>query len=104
MFRNASQNSSESLDSYYTRLRRLAQTCKFTNEDEEIKSHIIVSSLSSWLRRRALREDMDLEALLDYGHGLQMSNKQGPTAWVSPIVVAPKKTGIRISVDMRAAM
>jgi len=28
---------------------------------------------------------------------------EGPTSWVSPIVVAPKKTGIRICVDMRAA-
>ena len=28
---------------------------------------------------------------------------EGPTPWVSPIVVAPKKTGIRICVDMRAA-
>ena len=28
---------------------------------------------------------------------------EGPTPWVSTIVVAPKKTGIRICVDMRAA-
>ena len=28
---------------------------------------------------------------------------EGPTPWVSPIVVVPKKTGIRICVDMRAA-
>ena len=28
---------------------------------------------------------------------------EGPTPWVSPIVVAPKKTGIRICIDMRAA-
>ena len=28
---------------------------------------------------------------------------EGPTPWVSPIVVAPKKSGIRICVDMRAA-
>ena len=35
IFRNATQNSGESLDSYCTRLRHLAQTCKFTNEDEE---------------------------------------------------------------------
>ena len=54
LFRNASQNSSESLDSYCTWLRRLAQTCKFANEDEEIKSHIVLSCLSSRLRRRAL--------------------------------------------------
>ncbi|KAL9969335.1 hypothetical protein ACROYT_G021535 [Oculina patagonica] len=76
MFRNASQNSGESLDSYCTRLRRLAQTCEFDNEDEEIKSHIVVSCLSSRLRRRALREDMDLKALLDSGRGLEMSDKQ----------------------------
>jgi len=28
---------------------------------------------------------------------------EGSTSWVSPIVVAPKKTGIHICVDMRAA-
>ena len=28
---------------------------------------------------------------------------EGPTPWVSPIVIVPKKTGIRICVDMRAA-
>ena len=74
MFRNATQNSGESLDSYCTRLRRLAQTCEFTNEDEEI--NIVVSCLSTRLRRRALREDIDLKALLDYGRGLEMSEKQ----------------------------
>ena len=76
MFRNASQNSGESLDSYCTRLRRLAQTCEFDHEDEEIKSHIVVSCSSSRLRRRALREDMNLKELLDYGRGLEMSEKQ----------------------------
>ena len=76
MFRNATQNSGESLDSYCTRLRRLAQTCEFDHEDEEIKSHIVVSCLSSRLRRRALREDMNLKELLDYGRGLEMSEKQ----------------------------
>ena len=76
MFRNATQNPGESLDSYCTRLRRLAQACEFTNEDEEIKSDIVVSFLSSRLRRRALRDDMTLKALLDYGRGLEMSEKQ----------------------------
>ena len=63
MFRNATQNPGELLDSYCTRLRRLAQTCEFANEDEEIKSHIVVSCSSSRLRRRALREDMNLTRL-----------------------------------------
>ncbi|KAK3697503.1 hypothetical protein QZH41_002099 [Actinostola sp. cb2023] len=76
MFRNATQDSGESLDSYYTRLRRLAQTCEFTNEEEEIKSHIILSCSSTRLRRRALREDMNLKALLDYGRGFEMSERQ----------------------------
>ena len=75
-FRNATQNSGETLDTFCTRLRRLAQTCEFDKEDEEIKSHIVISCLSSRLRRRALREDMDLKALLDYGRGLEMSEMQ----------------------------
>ena len=75
-FRNATQNSGESLDIYFTRLRRLAQTCEFDKEDEEIKSHIAMSCLSSRLRRRALREDMDLKVQLDYGRGLEMSEMQ----------------------------
>ena len=76
MFRNATQNPGELLDSYCTRLRRLAQTCEFANKDEEIKSHIVVSCSSSRLRRRALREDMNLKDLLAYGRGLEMSDKQ----------------------------
>ena len=32
-----------------------------------------------------------------------LERAEGPTPWVSPIVVAPKKTGIRICVHMRAA-
>lgn len=44
------------------------------NKDEEIKSHIVTPCFSSW--RRALREGMNFKALLDYGHGLEMSEKQ----------------------------
>ena len=54
VFGIAAQNVGESLDSYCTRLRRRAQTCEFTTEDEEIKSQIVVSCLSSRLYRRAL--------------------------------------------------
>ncbi|XP_068758137.1 uncharacterized protein [Montipora capricornis] len=76
MFRNATQKPGKSLDCYCTRLRCLAQTCEFTNKDEEIKSHIVMSCLSSRLRRRALQDDMNLKALLDYVCGLEMSEKQ----------------------------
>ena len=36
MFRNATQSSGETLDSYCTRVRRLGQTCKFDHKVEEI--------------------------------------------------------------------
>ena len=57
-------------------MRRLPQTCEFDHEDDEIKSHIVVSCLSSRLRRRTLREVMNLKELLDYGRGLETSEKQ----------------------------
>lgn len=76
IFRNAKQKQGESLDAYNTRLRQLAETCSFTNTDEEIKSHIILSCSSTRLRRRALREDLLLKDLLDYGRALEVSEKQ----------------------------
>ena len=75
-FRNATQDPGEPLDSYHTRLRRLAQLCEFTDEEEEIKSHIILTCSSSRLRRRALRENMNLKAILDYARGLEMAERQ----------------------------
>ena len=38
-----------------------------------------MSCLSSRLRRRALREHMNFKELLDYGRGLEMSEKQAKT-------------------------
>ena len=75
-FRNATQDPGEPLDSYHTRLRRLAQLCEFPDEEEEIKSHIILTCSSSRLRRRALRENMNLKAILDYARGLEMAERQ----------------------------
>lgn len=60
-FRQARQNQEESLDSYHTRLRQLAQTCDFADTDKEIKEHIILSCSSNSLRRRALQEDYSLD-------------------------------------------
>ncbi|XP_070531565.1 uncharacterized protein [Ptychodera flava] len=76
VFRNTNQKQGESLDSYYTRLRQLAQTCDFSNEDEEIKSQIVLSCSSSRLRRRALREDLSLKDLLDAGRAFEVSEHQ----------------------------
>ena len=63
-FRKAKQNEGESFDSFHTRLKTLAKTCEFADANKEIKEQIILSCKSNALRRKALREDLDLTALL----------------------------------------
>lgn len=75
-FRHAKQKEGELLDSHPTRLRQLAKTCEFSAIDKEIKEHIILTCTSSPLRRRALRENPTLEALLKLGRALELSAKQ----------------------------
>nr|XP_006822924.1 PREDICTED: uncharacterized protein K02A2.6-like [Saccoglossus kowalevskii] len=76
VFRNASQKPGETLDSYNARLRQLAKTCTFHNEDEEIKSQIVLSTTSARLRRRALRENVSLKDILDAGRAFEISERQ----------------------------
>ena len=75
-FRQAKQKPDESLDSYHTRLRHLSQTCKFSDPDKEIKDHIILTCTSSSLRRRALRDNLDLPNLMKTGRALEISDRQ----------------------------
>ena len=75
-FRKAQQNEGESFDSFHTRLRTLAKTCEFADADKEIKEQIILSCKSNALRRKALREDLDLSALLKAGRALELSETQ----------------------------
>ena len=75
-FRQAKQNEGESLDSFHTRLRTLAKTCEFANTDKEIKDQIILNCTSHALRRRALREELDLATLLKAGRALERSEIQ----------------------------
>ena len=64
-FRQSKQEPGESIDTYHTKLRKLAENCEFANVDDEIKSQIIQSCSSTRLRRRALREnEINLEQLL----------------------------------------
>ncbi len=64
VFRRSQQQPSETLDQYYTRLRKLASTCDFTDIAAEIKSQIVLNGQSSRLRRRALRNPKLLLLLL----------------------------------------
>ena len=64
------------MDSYNTRLRQLAKTCEFSNIEKEIKEHTILTCSSNSLRRRALRENLTLDALLKLGRALELSEEQ----------------------------
>lgn len=76
-FIKAVQQPDENLDTYQTRLRMLAKDCEFSNVDCEIKAQLIQNCTSSRLRRKALREpDLTVEALLDHGRTLKISEQQ----------------------------
>ena len=61
--RQAKQSAIETIDSVHKRLRQLAHDCEFTENNREVKSEIIQGCQSTRLRRKALREDLNLETL-----------------------------------------
>ena len=76
-FRQAKQESNETLDQFHTRLRVLAQTCSFNDADFEIEQQIIINGISSRIRKKALREpDYDLKQILLDGRRAEQSEFQ----------------------------
>ena len=64
------------MNSYNAGLRQLAKTCEFSNINKEIKEHIILTCSSNSLRRRSLRENLTLDAILKLGRALELSEEQ----------------------------
>ncbi|KAK7107306.1 hypothetical protein V1264_015253 [Littorina saxatilis] len=75
-FRQMKQEPGETVDNFCTRLRLLAATCDFTNTDRELKSQILQGCTSTRLRRRGLRDEMELENLLKTARSLEISDVQ----------------------------
>lgn len=77
-FRQAVQLDGESLDTYVTRLRGLAQHCEFKDTNSEIISQIIEGGSSKDLTAKALRSgaELTLDALLDWGRTREVANQQ----------------------------
>ncbi len=73
-FRQVQQESGESIDEFYRRLKEKARLCKFHDEDGEIKTQIIHKTSDARLRRKALREQLDLKSILGYGKTLEKSD------------------------------
>ncbi|XP_054921159.1 uncharacterized protein [Dermacentor andersoni] len=77
VFCQAKQSSEETVDQFQVRLRKLAATCEFANEEQEIVSQMIEGTNSAKLRRSALRErDVTLEKLMEIGRSHETAEFQ----------------------------
>ena len=76
-FRQATQETAETLDQFHTRLRTLSKNCEFKELDFEIEQQIIIGGKSSKIRKRALRDPKyDLAAMLLDGRRDEISKYQ----------------------------
>ena len=75
-FRQARQEPNETVDTFCTRLRLLAASCEFGDNNREIKAQILQGCTSTRLRRRALRDEMTLDKLLETARSLELSDIQ----------------------------
>ena len=66
-FRQIKQETNETINNLYRRLKEKADICEFTDVDSEIRTQMIHTKSDSRLRQKALREQLDLKALLAYG-------------------------------------
>nr|XP_054931763.1 uncharacterized protein K02A2.6-like [Dermacentor andersoni] len=77
VFRQAKQSSQETVDQFQVRLRKLAATCEFANEEQEIVSQMIEGTNSAKLCRSALRErNVTLEKLMEVCRSLETAEFQ----------------------------
>lgn len=64
VFKMSAQKETETVSQYITRLRSLAKTCEFVDNDDEIVDQVIEKCTSRKLRKRLLKEpDLDLAKL-----------------------------------------
>ena len=75
-FRQAMQESGESVDQFYARLRQLSKHCNFDKPDDEIKNQIILNTNNRKLRKYALCEKPSLMKILERGKLLEQTEKQ----------------------------
>ena len=64
-FRQMNQLEGESVEQFCTRLRKQLSLCEFDNPDRELVNQIVQTCRSSRLRRKALRDNLDLQGILN---------------------------------------
>ena len=75
-FRQMAQAEDESIDKYVTCLREAASRCQFHDNSREIKDQVVQKCKSDMLRRKALRDDPDLDKLLSTARAMEQSDRQ----------------------------
>ena len=78
-FRQATQGSTETIDTFVTRLRKLAKSCNFADTDREVNNQIVFACHPQSLRRQALRDDLPLDKLIAAARALELSEVQATT-------------------------
>ncbi|ESP01470.1 hypothetical protein LOTGIDRAFT_157659 [Lottia gigantea] len=77
IFKQASQNSSESISQFVTRLRSLSATCDFPDVNDAIADQVVEKCSSSRLKRRLLREkDLKLDNIIDISQAMESAASQ----------------------------
>ena len=77
IFRQAKQDSDETVDRFCTRFRKLANYCEYPNLDDEIRDQILASCSSSKLRKRLLTQDnLTLTKTLNIARAMETSERQ----------------------------
>ena len=72
----AAQESEETLNQFYLRLRKMSANCSFYVVDDEIKNQIISKCHNKRLRQRAVEEaDITLKKLLDMGNTMEAASQ-----------------------------
>lgn len=77
-FRLMTQEQTESVDQFVTRLKQKAEHCNFDNADEQIRDQVIEKCRSSHLRRKLLEKggDLTLEQTLTTARAFEQSQQQ----------------------------
>ena len=75
-FRSMKQEEDETVAQYFARLKPAALRCEFADIDRELKDHIVMTCQSQNLRKKALRDDFDLEELLKCARSYENSDRQ----------------------------
>ena len=70
-FRSTRQTTTETIDEFAVRLRRLAKHCEFGDVDWEIKSQIVQTCVLEKVREKAFMETVTLEGLLAYARTVE---------------------------------